>query len=121
MELKMLDFDLYQFKARETAIYPEKGKLGGLLYTTIGLCGESGELANKVKKILRDTESQTTEESRIKISEELGDILWYIAMLCDKLNLRMAQVANNNIQKLQARKLNGKIGGDGDNRKNTIM
>lgn len=112
----MLDFDLYQFKARETAIYPGKGQLGGLLYTTIGLCGESGELANKVKKILRDTDSQMTEETRIKISEEMGDILWYIAMLCDELNLRMAQVANNNIQKLQARKLNGKISGEGDNR-----
>jgi len=112
----MLDFDMYSDKARETAIYPGKGKLVGLLYTTIGLTGEAGELANKVKKILRDDNGIISEERKIAIAEEIGDTLWYCAMICDELGLRMAKVANDNITKLANRKFLGKISGEGDKR-----
>lgn len=112
----MIDFDLYSVKARETAIYPGRGKLLGLLYTSIGLGGESGELLNKVKKILRDDNGTISEERKQAIADELGDCLWYIAMICDELELRMAKVANDNVTKLANRKFLGKISGSGDNR-----
>lgn len=112
----MIDFDMYVNKARETAIYPGRGKLVGLLYTTIGLTGESGELANKVKKILRDDNGQISDERKKAIAGEIGDILWYCAMVCDELGLRMAEVANDNITKLANRKFLGIIPGEGDKR-----
>lgn len=112
----MIDFDMYQAGARETAIYPGRKKLIGLLYTTIGLGGESGEALNKVKKILRDSNGTVTDEMKEGIANEIGDILWYCAMLCDELDLRMAKVASDNIVKLQNRKFLGKISGSGDKR-----
>lgn len=112
----MIDFDMYSDKARETAIYPGRGKLVGLLYTTIGLCGEAGELANKVKKILRDDNGVISEEKKEAICHEIGDSLWYLAMICDELNVRMAKVANDNITKLANRKFLGTLSGEGDKR-----
>jgi NTP pyrophosphatase (non-canonical NTP hydrolase) len=112
----MLDFDMYQSRAKETAIYPGRGKLLGLLYATIGLTGEAGELANKVKKILRDSNGSITDETKEAIAGEIGDTLWYCATICDELDLRMAKVANDNIIKLANRKFLGKISGEGDKR-----
>lgn len=112
----MIDFDMYMVKARETAIYPGRGKLPGLLYATIGFGGEAGETLNKVKKILRDDNGTITEEKKQAIAQELGDSLWYIAMICDELGLRMAQVANDNVTKLANRKFLGTISGEGDKR-----
>ena len=85
----MIDFDMYQAGARETAIYPGRKNLIGLLYTTIGLGGESGEALNKVKKILRDSNGTISDETKEGIAGEIGDILWYCAMLCDELDLRI--------------------------------
>lgn len=112
----MIDFDMYQVNARTTAIYPGRGKLLGLLYTSIGLGGEAGEFLNKVKKILRDDNGTVSDERKVAIKNELGDILWYIAMACDELNFRMAEVANDNINKLANRKFLGTISGEGDKR-----
>lgn len=112
----MIDFDMYADKARETAIYPGRGKLAGLLYVSIGLGGEAGEMLNKVKKILRDDNGVISDERKNSISEEIGDVLWYCAMVCDELNLRFAQIANNNITKLANRKFLGTISGEGDKR-----
>ena len=112
----MIDFDMYQNGARETAIYPGRGELIGLLYTSIGLGGESGELLNKIKKILRDSNGSVNEETKVALSAEIGDSLWYLAMLCDELGLRFAQVANDNLVKLRNRKFLGKISGSGDDR-----
>lgn len=107
---------MYQAGARETAIYPGRKKLIGLLYTTIGLGGESGEALNKVKKILRDSNGTISDETREGIANEIGDILWYCAMLCDELEIRMAKVASDNLIKLKNRQFLGKIAGSGDNR-----
>lgn len=109
-------FTAYQILARETAIYPERGKLGGLLYTTIGLGGEIGEIQNKVKKILRDNNGEVSDIQRKDIASELGDILWYLSATCDELGIALAGVAIANIQKLSARKSAGTIGGSGDHR-----
>ena len=109
-------FDGYFEAAKETAIYPDRGKLGGLLYAVIGLGGESGELQNKVKKILRDSDGVISDEIRKDICGEIGDILWYLSAICYELKVNLGEIANWNIEKLHSRKVQGLIGGSGDNR-----
>lgn len=107
-------FSEYQEACTKTAIYPGRGELYGLLYVTLGLAGEAGEIANKVKKILRD--AKTVEEARAALLDELGDVLWYAARLASELNAPLPDVARRNIEKLQSRAARGKVTGDGDNR-----
>jgi len=99
-----------------TAIYPDQGKLNGLIYTTLGLSGEAGELANKVKKILRDNKSVIDDATRLELIYELGDILWYVSQAAHELQVNLPDVAQMNIDKLSIRKINDKIGGSGDHR-----
>jgi NTP pyrophosphatase (non-canonical NTP hydrolase) len=109
----ILNFNEYQEKSLITAIYPcEKG----LEYTTLGLVGEAGEIANKVKKIIRDNNSILSEEQAKSLGEELGDVLWYCAALAHELGVNLTDVASNNIKKLNSRKERGVIGGSGDER-----
>lgn len=112
----MMLVNSYQEHAEKTAIYPEKGELGGLLYVTLGLCGEAGEFADKVKKILRDSGGIITDEKRIQLKKELGDVLWYVSQAALELDLTLEDVALENLAKLGLRKEQGKIGGSGDNR-----
>lgn len=98
----------YQKATEETAIYPAKGELGGLLYTTIGLAGEMGEFANVVKKLLRDGLS---DEKINKLVDELGDTLWYVARCACELGVTLEDVANINLAKLAKRKAENKIHG----------
>jgi len=107
-------FSEYQKACAKTAIYPGRGELYGLLYAVLGLSGEAGEVANKVKKILRD--AKTVEEVRAALTDELGDVLWYAARLASELNTSLSEVARRNIEKLQSRAARGKVTGDGDNR-----
>jgi len=107
-------FSEYQEACAKTAIYPGRGELYGLIYVALGLSGEAGELANKVKKILRD--AKTVEEVRAALTDELGDVLWYAARLASELNTSFSEVARRNIEKLQSRAARGKVTGDGDNR-----
>lgn len=113
----------YQKEALTTAEYPGRHELGGLVYTALGLAGEAGELANKVKKVLRGDYGPPTQESAgldFITSEpyayELGDILWYIAVLADELGYSLEDIARRNLVKLEGRKLRGTIKGTGDNR-----
>ena len=103
----------FQDEARKTAMYPESGLLGGLGYTIIGLVGETGELANKFKKILRDGDSP---EKRAALIDELADVCWYVAMVADELEVSLETVAQRNLDKLRSRTNRGVIGGSGDNR-----
>lgn len=123
----MISFNDYQQRAISTAIYPVLLTEGegwenvgqeslGFVYPTLGLCGEAGEVAEKVKKIVRDSEGRVTEESRAAIAKELGDVLWYVAALCKEFGLNMGDVAQANLDKLAARKERGTLGGSGDNR-----
>ena len=105
---RISDLDMYQQVAKQTAIYPREQ---AIIYPTLGLTGEAGEVANKVKKILRDGDFD-----RKAIADEIGDCLWYIAALCRDLNVNMNDVARANISKLQDRKKRGVISGSGDNR-----
>lgn len=103
----------YQARALSTATV-EPGKR--LVYTTLGLNGEAGEVAEKVKKIIRDKNSVVGDAERTEIQKELGDVLWYLAVLSDTLGLDLESVAQMNVDKLKSRNQRGVLHGNGDNR-----
>ena len=109
-----MDFDNYQIEARKTAIYPNKDK--NFIYPTLGLVGESGEVAEKIKKVLRDKNGNFDDESKLSLKKELGDVLWYLSNLCDELDFSLNDVAEENLEKLNLRLSKGKISGSGDDR-----
>ncbi len=109
-----MDFDKYQKLAKKTAVYPNIG--ANYIYPTLGLAGEAGEVAEKIKKVIRDDNGEITPEKRNEIEKELGDILWYIAQLSTELKLNLSHVAEKNLEKLQSRMKRNKLGGSGDNR-----
>jgi NTP pyrophosphatase (non-canonical NTP hydrolase) len=104
-----MDFSTYQEGANKTALYPQTAKI---TYPALGLVGEAGEVANQVKKILRDNAGQLTPERRAKILDELGDVLWYAAALATDLESSLDEIAVANLQKLANRAANGTIQGD---------
>lgn len=114
----VIDFDEYQKRANETAIYPEAGtgSVAAVSYVTHGLTGEAGEIANKVKKILRDAKGRLTLENRMALQKEVGDVLWYVNALCRELGMTMKEVAILNILNLAERKKKGTLQGEGDDR-----
>jgi NTP pyrophosphatase (non-canonical NTP hydrolase) len=109
-----MDFNEYQKKSRETALYPHVGK--NFVYPTLGLVGEAGEVADKLKKTIRDDDHVITEKKRQEVQKELGDVLWYVAQVASELDLSLDEIAKKNIEKLFSRKDRGKIGGSGDDR-----
>lgn len=109
-----MDFKEYQERAGDTALYPNAGK--NYIYPTLGLAGEGGEIANKIKKIERDNGGVVTDEVRTVVASELGDLLWYAARLSTELGLDLETIARDNIAKLADRKARGVLGGDGDKR-----
>lgn len=109
-----MNFNDYQQKSRVTAQYPAIGH--PVIYPTLGLVNEAGEVAGKIKKIFRDRQGVISEAEREALKAELGDVLWYIAQVCTELNLPMDEVAQANLEKLLDRQARGKIRGDGDNR-----
>ena len=111
-----MNLDEYQLACGETANYPGSGELLGLLYTSLGLAGESGELCDKVKKVIRDSNMKLTDERREALVYELGDVLWYVARTAHELGITLSEVARLNIDKLSSMKERGKISGEGDNR-----
>lgn len=110
----MLTFAKYQLESRSTAIYPSMGC--GLWYPVLGLTGEAGEVAEKVKKIFRDRGGVITQEDKEALGKELGDVLWYLAQIATDLGISLEEVGQNNIEKLQSRKKRDVLQGDGDNR-----
>ena len=109
-----MDFNQYQQGARATARYPQVGS--NPIYPTLGLCGEAGEVADKVKKVIRDDDGVFSESMRESLKLELGDVLWYVAQLCTELDLDLAEVAAANLAKLASRAARNVIGGSGDQR-----
>ena len=109
-----MDFKTYQKKARVTAQYPNLGSNN--IYPTLGLVGEAGEVAEKVKKVIRDKNGIFDEESKKSIKKELGDVLWYLSNLCNEFGFSLDDVALQNIEKLKLRSARGKISGSGDDR-----
>lgn len=103
----------YQAEAKKTAVYPSEYRV---IYPTLGLCGEAGEVAEKIKKILRDCGGIFTEAHRESIKKELGDVYWYLAALADDLDMDSSEVLQANLDKLHSRQERGKLSGSGDNR-----
>ena len=104
----------YQQRSRATAVYPGAG--ANLLYPTLGLCGEAGEVAEKVKKMLRDDAGVLTDERPAALSAELGDVLWYVAQVATEAGLDLEAIAAGNVAKLASRAERGRLAGDGDER-----
>lgn len=108
-----LTFDEYQDDALLTAIYPNHIKL---MYPALGLCGEAGEVAEKIKKLYRDSDGEVTPEFKNSLCKELGDVLWYITAISKDVGLSLNEVAFGNLAKLADRHTRGKLKGDGDER-----
>lgn len=109
-----MDLSEYQARARVTAVYPHAGE--NLLYPTLGLCGEAGEVAEKIKKMIRDDDGTLTDERRSALSKELGDVLWYLAQIATEADLELAAIAAANLEKLSSRQRRNVLQGSGDDR-----
>lgn len=108
-----MELNEYQRKAVTTAKYPADT---GLIYTVLGLASEAGEVAGKVKKAIRDENCVITDERKQQLVSELGDVLWYVAMVAVELNTTLDIVAQLNLAKLSDRDTRDVISGDGDTR-----
>src|SRR3954471_580380 len=104
----------YQDQSRATAVYPQAGD--NLLYPTLGLCGEAGEVAEKIKKMIRDDAGVLSDERRAALSKELGDVLWYLAQLATEADLDLEAIADANLEKLRSRQERNVLTGSGDDR-----
>jgi NTP pyrophosphatase (non-canonical NTP hydrolase) len=106
--------DDYQTRALDTAIYPNRG--ANFVYPVLGLCGESGEVADKLKKVIRDGDGILTDTVRDAVAKELGDCMWYIAVLAYELDYELSEIMAMNLAKLASRQQRGVISGSGDAR-----
>ena len=109
-----MTFEEYQKESRKTALYPNKDN--NFIYPVLGLCGESGEIAEKIKKVIRDEGGIVSEHKKEEIKKELGDVLWYISQIATEFGLSLDAVVKLNIEKLRSRLERNKIFGSGDNR-----
>jgi NTP pyrophosphatase (non-canonical NTP hydrolase) len=109
-----MELSEYQSLSRRTATYPRAGE--DLTYPALGLCGEAGEVAEKVKKTLRDDGGVLTDERREALSRELGDVLWYLSQLATEAGLDLEEIAAENLDKLFSRQERGVLRGSGDDR-----
>lgn len=109
-----MDLNSYQTSALRTAVYPDQG--ANFVYPTLGLLGEAGEVSDKLKKVIRDNDGVLTDEVRDKVAKELGDVLWYLAVLSYEMDYPLEDIAQMNLDKLASRVERGVIAGSGDNR-----
>jgi NTP pyrophosphatase (non-canonical NTP hydrolase) len=112
-----MTLDEYQAQARSTAIYPEEARV---LYPTLKLAGEAGEVAEKLGKLMRDEGllpgGSLDEAQRDALAKEIGDVLWYVANLAADLGLSLEAIGRTNLDKLASRRVRGVLGGSGDER-----
>ena len=109
-----MNWNEYQDFTDTTAIYPDADE--DLVYPILGLNGEAGEIAEKLKKIIRDGNYVITEEKCEEMIKELGDVLWYTARIARALDCTLEEVMEKNVEKLSKRKKENKLHGSGDNR-----
>lgn len=108
-----MEFEQYQQRMVKLKVYPTDYKV---IYPALKLAGESGEVAEKIGKILRDQSGEISDDNKNEIKKELGDVLWYINALATDLDIDLEDVAQTNINKLEKRKEDNKLHGSGDNR-----
>ena len=108
----------YQQQAKKYDLFSFSGNYNTVAFVEkiLGLVGEAGETADKVKKVLRDKEGRIVESDRLEIAKELGDVLWYVALVADYLKIPLGDVAKINLEKLESRKQRDLLHGEGDNR-----
>lgn len=111
----LIGFDDYQEWTRSFVRFSEQD-LEGLYHCVLGLCGEAGETADKVKRINRDDNGQLTEERKAAIVEELSDVCWYLAAAADSIGVSFSDIIRCNIDKLESRRARGVLRGEGDKR-----
>jgi len=111
---EVMTADFYEMKAGQTAIFPKRQALE---YLALGLTSEAGEVAGKVKKIIRDgADIEDYELKKIAIAAEIGDVIWYCAMLAKEVGVPLNDIMKDNLKKLHGRKVRGTLHGSGDNR-----
>ena len=103
----------YEEKAQATAIYPDTYKI---TYPALGMAGEAGEVANKVKKLIRDGSAGMADDWKEQLASEIGDVMWYCAALARDLDVSLTTIMAANLDKLKARQERGTLGGSGDKR-----
>jgi NTP pyrophosphatase (non-canonical NTP hydrolase) len=111
--IRCVDFSEYQRFSRRTAEYPREA---WLTYPTLGLAGEAGEVAEHIKKAIRDEQGLISEERREALAKELGDVLWYLTQIASELGLELEDIARENLEKLFSRQRRGMLSGSGDDR-----
>ena len=111
----MLTFDEYQKRALTTAKFSDD-EFKDIMHWTLGITGEGGEISEKFKKIIRDKGGVISAGDKVELAKEIGDVLWYLAVLAHQLGMPFEELAQNNLGKLKSRKNRGVIGGSGDNR-----
>ena len=113
-----MNLDKYQKRAAEFDLFETTVDLKspGFLEKVLGLAGEAGEAADKVKKVIRDKGGYASEEDKTAIVKELGDVLWYVANVARYMGVSLSEIAEGNIEKLESRKKRNKLHGEGDNR-----
>ena len=110
-----MDFHAYQQKALETNTNNSRDT-NDLMHRVLGLVGEAGEFAEKVKKVFRDHDGVFDEDHIQAITQEMGDVLWYLAVTADYFDVSLQDIADHNLSRLQDRKARNVLQGSGDNR-----
>lgn len=110
-----MTFDEYQERAHQTSF---NTAIGGdtLLYPVLGLAGEAGEVAEKIKKLYRDKGGKIDGEAMNLIAKELGDVCWYVSEICTQMDISLNAVVELNLEKLYNRSIRDVLHGNGDNR-----
>jgi NTP pyrophosphatase (non-canonical NTP hydrolase) len=109
-----MKFNEYQKESRKTAVYKDQGH--NYIYPLLGLAGESGEVVEKFKKMIRNNDGVMTDEIKESIKKELGDLLWYVAQICTEIGIELDDVVVTNLEKLQSRSKRGVLKSEGDSR-----
>ncbi|MGC1177376.1 MAG: nucleoside triphosphate pyrophosphohydrolase family protein [Candidatus Saccharimonadales bacterium] len=110
-----MTFDEYEKQAL-TTVLSTGDEFKDLLHWVLGINGEAGEVAEKLKKIIRDKQGVISQEDKVELAKEIGDVLWYLAVFAHDLGVPLDNIARKNLEKLKSRKTRGVLGGAGDNR-----
>lgn len=110
-----MTLDEYQQQALKTVL-STGDDFKDLLHWVLGINGESGEIAEKIKKVIRDKNSVISQDDKDELAKEIGDVLWYLAVFAHDLGIPLEDIAQANLDKLKSRQSRGTLGGSGDNR-----